>query len=47
MLRKKQPFSSSTLQSQEIQTNASEIGYTLEQKLMMVDQEYRINLMQK
>ena len=47
MLRRNQPFSAETRQSVEVQTDGQEVGVGLEQRLMMVDQQYRTNLVNK
>lgn len=44
MIKKLYPFNGSTLRNISVQTNPEDIGYTLQQRLALIDQEYRINM---
>ena len=44
IMKRKYPFNGGTYRSISIQTNPEEIGYTLEQRLALIDQEYRKNI---
>lgn len=44
LLKRKYPFNGGTVKNVSIQTNPEEVGYTLEQRLTLIDQQYRKNM---
>jgi hypothetical protein len=44
ILRRKYPFNGCTVRNFSVQTFPEEIGYTLEQRLTLIDQQYKANL---
>lgn len=44
LLKQKYPFNGSTIKSVAVQTSPQEVGYTLEQRLALIDQQYRKNV---
>lgn len=43
-MKRRYPFNGSTVKNISIQTNPEEVGYTLEQRLSLIDQQYRKNM---
>ena len=46
-MKRKYPFNGNTVRAVSIQTSPEEIGYTLEQRLTLIDQEFRKNIAEK
>ena len=44
MIKRKYPFNGGTVKNMSVQTKPEEVGYTLEQRLTLIDQEYRKNM---
>ena len=44
LIKRKYPFNGGTVRNVSIQTNPEEVGYTLEQRLSKIDQQYRNNV---
>ena len=44
IMKRKYPFNGNTVRSVTVQTTPEEIGYSLEQRLALIDQEHRKNI---
>ena len=47
LMKRKYPFNGGTVRTISIQTNPEEVGYSLEQRLALIDQQYRQNVVSK